>query len=120
MGTVLRVTELKVRDHPDAVVRSFAPNVEVVIFAITESVEVQGPSNLDVEWSGDLGLNPEINGSILKTRFAPGAHTVTATGAAGGSSVTVRVWQGEPEVINGSEFAITDEPQMPIISRSRK
>jgi hypothetical protein len=38
MGTILRVTELEVRDHPDAVVRSFAPNVEVVIFAITESV----------------------------------------------------------------------------------
>ena len=70
MGTILRVTELNVRDHPDAVVPAGA---EVIIVARTEPIEVEGPSNLNIEWSGDLGLNPEINGSLLETRFAPGA-----------------------------------------------
>jgi hypothetical protein len=120
MGTRLRVTALEVRDHPDAVVRGF-PIAEVVILARTEPIEVEGPDNLRIEWSGDLGLsrdlgpNPEFSGR-LKTTFAPGAHAVTATGAAGGSSVTVRVWQSETEVVNGPAFDITAEPQMPVIT----
>ena len=65
--------------------------------------------------SPDLGPNPEFS-TRLATSFAPGAHTVTATGAAGGSSVTVRVWRSETEVVNGPEFAITDELQMPVIT----
>ena len=111
MGTRLRVTALEVRDHPDAVVRGF-PIAEVVILARTEPIEVEGPDDLHIEWSGDLGLspdlgpNPEFSGR-LKTTFAPGAHAVTATGAAGGSSVTVRVWQSETEVVNGPAFDIT-------------
>src|SRR5262245_10943619 len=113
MGTVLRVTKLEVRDHPDAVVRA---NANVVIVAKSEPIEIEGSSNLKIEWSGDLGLNPEINDDVLKTHFEPGGHTVTATGLAGGNSVTVRAWQSETEVINGPEFAITDEPKMPVIT----
>lgn len=86
----MRVTELDVQDHPDAVVPA---NARVVIVARTEPIEVENPSNLHIEWSGDLGLNPDINGNILETRFASGAHAVTATGLAGGSSVTVRRWR---------------------------
>ena len=115
MGTILRVTELAVRGHPDAVVRA-RPIGGVVIDARTEPVEVEGPSDFEIEWSGDLGLTPDINGGRLETSFAPGAHTVTATGHAGGSSVTVRVWQGEAEVVNGPGFAMTDEPRMPVIT----
>jgi hypothetical protein len=92
VGTVLRVTNVEVRNHPDAIVRGFAADAEVVIFARPEPVEVEGPDDLRIEWNGDLGLNPEINGNSLETRFAPGAHTVTATGLGGSSSVTVKVW----------------------------
>jgi hypothetical protein len=42
MGTILRVTELEVREHPDAVVPAHR---EVVIVARTEPVEIEGPSN---------------------------------------------------------------------------
>src|SRR5258705_8915918 len=113
MGKMYRVTELEVLDHPNAVVRAG----EVVdIVARTEDVEVEGPDNLQIEWSGDLGLNPEVNGGTLETSFAPGAHTVTAKGAAGGNSVTVRAWRSEASVTQGGEFAITDEPQMPVIT----
>jgi hypothetical protein len=77
MGTRLRVTELEIRFHPDAVVRA-DPIAEVVIRARTEPIEVEGPDNLRIEWSGDLGLspdlgpNPEFSGR-LATTFAPGA-----------------------------------------------
>jgi hypothetical protein len=81
MGTVFRVIKLEVLDHPNAVVRA---GELVDIVARTEDVEVDGPDNLQIEWSGDLSLNPKINGGTLETSFAPGEHTVTATGAAGG------------------------------------
>ena len=114
MGTILRVTELEVLDVPNAVVR---PGALLDIVARTEDVEVQGPDNLQIEWSGDLGVDPKINGGSLNTRFVQvGAHTVTAKGAAGGNSVTVRVWRSEASVAQGGEFAITDEPQMPVIT----
>ena len=77
MGTRLRVTELEIRFHPDAVVRA-DPIAEVVIRARTEPIAVEGPDNLRIEWSGDLGLspdlgpNPEFSGR-LATTFAPGA-----------------------------------------------
>jgi hypothetical protein len=122
MGTILRVTELEVVGDPDAVVRTHEEDVTVVIDAKTEPIEVEGPDNRRIEWSGDLGLNPDIGPSAgtddgrLITRFALGAHTVTATGLAGGSSVTVRVWRSEIEVVNGPDFVITDEPQMPVIT----
>ena len=121
MGTRLRVTELEVRNHPDVVVRALRTDVFVVIHARTEPIEVEGPDDLRIEWSGDLGLSPDLGpnpefSTRLATSFAPGAHTVTATGAAGGSSVTVRVWRSETEVVNGPEFAITDELQMPVIT----
>ena len=51
--------------------------------------------------SPDLGPNPEFSGR-LATTFAAGAHTVTATGAAGGSSVTVRVWRNQGVYGNSS------------------
>lgn len=110
MGTRLRVTELEIRFHPDAVVRA-DPIAEVVIRARTEPIEVEGPDNLRIEWSGDLGLspdlgpNPEFSGR-LATTFAAGAHTVTATGAAGGSSVTVRVWRNQGVYGNSSTGGI--------------
>jgi hypothetical protein len=114
MGTILRVTELEVLDVPNAVVR---PGALLDIVARTEDVEVQGPDNLQIEWSGDLGVDPKINGGSLNTRFVQvGAHTVTATGAAGGNSVTVRVWRSEASVAQGGEFAVSDEPQMPVIT----
>jgi hypothetical protein len=105
MGTVLRVTKLEVRDHPDAVVRAHGVNEQVHIVATTEPIEVEGPDDLSIEWSGDLGLDHQIIGNSLVTLFAPGAHPVTGTGSAGGSSVTVRVWQAELEVVSGPEFA---------------
>lgn len=48
MGTRLRVTELEVRDHPNAVVRA-KPVAVVVIVASTEPVEVEGPDDLRIE-----------------------------------------------------------------------
>lgn len=117
MGTILRVIKLEVLDAPDAVVRAGGL---VDIVARTEDVEVNGPDNLQIEWSGDLGLNPKINGGTLETSFAVGAHTVTATGAAGGNSVTVRAWRSEASVAQGGEFAITDEPRMPVITAQLK
>ena len=113
MGTILRVTELEVRDHPHDVVRA---NASVAIVARTESVEVEGPTDLHIEWSGGLGASPHINGNTLHTAFAPGVHPVTATAAAGGSSVTVRAWQSETDMVNGPDFALTDDPGMPTIS----
>ena len=121
MGLRYRVTELEVRDHPEAVVSA---HTRVLIVARRELVEVEGPDDLRIEWNGDLGLNPEIIDSNLETRFAAGAHTVTAEGAAGGSSVSVGAWESEVEVVNGvlhpsgegKAFFITDEPQMPVIT----
>jgi hypothetical protein len=63
MGTRLRVTALEVRDHPDAVVRGF-PIAEVVILARTEPIEVEGPDDLHIEWSGDLGLSPDLGPNL--------------------------------------------------------
>jgi hypothetical protein len=104
MGTVLRVTDVEVPDHPDAVVHA---NARLVIVARTAPIAVEGPSNLDIEWGGDLGLSPDINGNILETRFPSGAHPVTTTGLGGGSSVTVRAWEADTEVVNGLEFPMT-------------
>ena len=59
MGTRLRVAALEVRDHPDALVRGF-PIAGVVILARTEPIEVEGPDDLHIEWSGDLGLSPDL------------------------------------------------------------
>jgi len=112
MGQALRVTDLKVQGHPNAVVPA---GEEVVIFATTEPVEAHGPTDLNIEWGGDLGSNPRFSGS-LETSFAAGAHTVTAKGRAGGISLTVRAWQAEVEVVNGLRFAISDKPKMPVIA----
>ena len=121
MGTILRVTELEVLSHPDAVVRAFGEDVRVAVDARTVAVEVEGPDNHRIDWSGDLGLAPDIgpnpqDDARLLTRYAPGAHTVTAAGLAGGRSVTLRVWRSETEVVNGPEFVITGEPTMPVVT----
>ena len=80
MGTILKVIKLEVAGLPNAVVRAGGL---VDIVATTEDVEVNGPDNLQIEWSGDLGVDPKINGGSLNTRFVQvGAHTVTAKGAA--------------------------------------
>ena len=121
--TILRVTGFKVYQpshtaRPSAVVHAG----RVVIVTITKRVTVEASTpfaveeDLSIEWGGDLGQNPDITGGVLETTFAPGAHTVTAKGVAGGSSLTVKAFQSELEVINGHGFTITAEPQMPVIT----
>src|SRR5262245_15074846 len=119
MGTWLRVTGIRLVGDPSAVPpSSIAIPAEGLLEYVAETEHVDAgsaPDNLEIEWSGDLGSDPQESGAMLRTAFSAGTHTMTATGAAGARSLTVKAWTAEVKATFDSPLAISDKPQMPII-----
>lgn len=71
------------------------------------------PAGVPVQWSGDLGANPQIDGNVVRTQYTSlGKHTVSASVGSCSASATAEITAAPTAHIEGY-LQSYDDPQHP-------